>query len=42
VSALGARGSVEVDGMESAEVSFPGFTRTLATHGASIESVGGR
>jgi 3-phosphoshikimate 1-carboxyvinyltransferase len=42
VSALGARGSVEVDGMESAEVSFPGFTRTLATLGASIESVGGR
>lgn len=42
VSALGARGSVEVDGMESAEVSFPGFTRTLATLGASIESAGGR
>ncbi|HET6713229.1 MAG TPA: 3-phosphoshikimate 1-carboxyvinyltransferase [Actinomycetota bacterium] len=42
VSALGARGSVEVDGMESAEVSFPGFTRTLATLGAAIEPAGGR
>ena len=41
VSALGARGSVEVDGMESAEVSFPGFTRTLAALGASIEPVAG-
>ena len=41
VSALGARGSVEVEGMESAEVSFPGFTRTLAGLGASIEPVGG-
>jgi hypothetical protein len=27
--------------MESAEVSFPGFTRTLADLGASIEPVGG-
>jgi 3-phosphoshikimate 1-carboxyvinyltransferase len=41
VSALGARGSVEVEGMESVEVSFPGFTRTLAGLGASIEPVGG-
>ncbi len=41
VSALGARGPVDVEGMESVEVSFPGFTRTLADLGASIEPVGG-
>ncbi len=41
VSALGARGLVEVDGMESADVSFPGFTRTLTELGASIEPVSG-
>jgi 3-phosphoshikimate 1-carboxyvinyltransferase len=39
VSGLGARGTVEVDGMESADVSFPGFARTLAALGASIDPV---
>jgi 3-phosphoshikimate 1-carboxyvinyltransferase len=39
VSALGARGTVEVDGMESADVSFPGFARTLSALGASIDPV---
>jgi 3-phosphoshikimate 1-carboxyvinyltransferase len=39
VSALGARGTVEVDGMESAEVSFPGLVQTLAALGASIDPV---
>ena len=42
VSALGARGGVEVDGMESANVSFPGFARTLAALGASIHPVTSR
>ena len=41
VSALGARGIVEVDGMESADVSFPGFARTLSSLGASIDPVPG-
>ena len=41
VGALGARGAVEVDGMESADVSFPGFARTLASLGAAIEPVQG-
>ncbi len=37
VSALAAHRSVEVDGIESAEVSFPGFVHRLAALGASIE-----
>ena len=39
VSALAAHGLVEVEGIESAEVSFPGFVNTLAALGASIEHV---
>ena len=42
VSGLGARGPVEVEGMESADVSFPGFSRTLAALGASIRVAAGR
>jgi 3-phosphoshikimate 1-carboxyvinyltransferase len=42
VSGLGARGAVEVEGMESADVSFPGFSRTLAALGASIRVAAGR
>jgi 3-phosphoshikimate 1-carboxyvinyltransferase len=41
VSALAARGSVDVEGMESADVSFPGFVRTLTDLGASIEPMEG-
>jgi 3-phosphoshikimate 1-carboxyvinyltransferase len=41
VTALGARGAVEVDGMESTEVSFPGFVRMLSALGASIDPVTG-
>ena len=37
VAALAARGPVEVEGMESADVSFPGFVPTLSALGASIE-----
>jgi 3-phosphoshikimate 1-carboxyvinyltransferase len=37
VGALAADGPSEIDGMESAEVSFPGFTPTLSTLGATIE-----
>lgn len=39
VSALAARGAVEVEGAESAEVSFPGFARCLAGLGAPVEPV---
>ena len=39
VAALRARGPVEIDGVESADVSFPGFVPTLNTLGASIEVV---
>jgi 3-phosphoshikimate 1-carboxyvinyltransferase len=41
VSALAARGAVEVEGADSAEVSYPGFARSLADLGASIEPAGG-
>ncbi|MDH4111425.1 MAG: 3-phosphoshikimate 1-carboxyvinyltransferase [Actinomycetota bacterium] len=41
VSGLAARGAVEVDGVEHAEVSFPGFVRTLVALGATIEPVAG-
>ena len=37
VAALAAHGLVEVDGIESAEVSFPGFVGTLSALGATIE-----
>jgi 3-phosphoshikimate 1-carboxyvinyltransferase len=40
VAGLAARGPCEVPGAEAADVSFPGFTRTLATLGAHIEAVG--
>lgn len=38
VGALAARGPVEIDGMETADVSFPGFVRLLAGLGARIEA----
>ena len=37
VSALGARGPVSIDGIDAAEVSFPGFVDALAGLGARIE-----
>jgi 3-phosphoshikimate 1-carboxyvinyltransferase len=37
VAALAARGPVAVDGIEAAEVSFPGFGRLLVALGARIE-----
>ncbi|HVF07942.1 MAG TPA: 3-phosphoshikimate 1-carboxyvinyltransferase [Actinomycetota bacterium] len=37
VAGLAARSAVEVDGIESADVSFPGFVSALASLGASIE-----
>jgi 3-phosphoshikimate 1-carboxyvinyltransferase len=37
VAALAARGPVAVDGIEAAEVSFPGFDRLLVALGARIE-----
>jgi 3-phosphoshikimate 1-carboxyvinyltransferase len=40
VAALGADGPSEVDGMESAAVSFPGFLETLHRLGASVEAAG--
>ena len=42
VSGLGARRPVEVEGMESADVSFPHFAQTLSALGASIHEVAGR
>jgi 3-phosphoshikimate 1-carboxyvinyltransferase len=39
VAALAARGPSRVDGIDVADVSFPGFTRTLRDLGASIEAV---
>ena len=38
VAGLGARGSVTVDRVEAADVSFPGFVRALAALGARIET----
>jgi len=40
VAALGARGPSEVEGLESAEVSFPGFVPMLQRMGAEIEALG--
>jgi 3-phosphoshikimate 1-carboxyvinyltransferase len=37
VAALGARGPVEVDGIESADVSFPGFVDVMRSVGADFE-----
>lgn len=37
VAGLGARAEVEVEGIEAADVSFPGFVETLRALGASIE-----
>jgi 3-phosphoshikimate 1-carboxyvinyltransferase len=36
--ALGATGTVSIDGMEAADVSFPGFVATLSALGARIEA----
>jgi 3-phosphoshikimate 1-carboxyvinyltransferase len=38
VAALGARGSSRIDGMDAADVSFPGFVPTLDRLGARIEA----
>jgi len=38
VAALAARGPVVVDGIETAEVSFPGFEELLVGLGARIEA----
>lgn len=38
IAGLAARGTVAVDGIESAEVSFPGFVGALTSLGASVES----
>jgi 3-phosphoshikimate 1-carboxyvinyltransferase len=40
VSALGARGPVSIEGIETAEVSFPGFVDALVGLGARIEASG--
>ena len=37
VAALGARGTVDVEGIESAEVSFPGFVALMRSIGADFE-----
>jgi 3-phosphoshikimate 1-carboxyvinyltransferase len=39
VAAIGSRGPVEVDGMEAADVSFPGFIDAMRGLGSSIEVV---
>jgi 3-phosphoshikimate 1-carboxyvinyltransferase len=38
ITALGARGPSRVDGMDAADVSFPGFVETLRRLGARIEA----
>jgi 3-phosphoshikimate 1-carboxyvinyltransferase len=40
VAALGSRGPSRIDGIESAEVSFPGFVEVLSSLGARIEVEG--
>lgn len=40
VAALAARSACEIDRVEAASVSFPGFTRVLETLGANLEAVG--
>ena len=37
VAGLAASGAVEVEGMEAADVSFPGFVPALARLGARLE-----
>jgi len=37
VSTLGARAPAEIDGIESASVSFPGFFELLRSLGADVE-----
>ena len=41
IAALAADGSSTIDGIESAEVSFPGFVRTLRQLGARVDASGG-
>ncbi len=41
VSGLAARAPVTVEGIESADVSFPGFVPTLGALGASVGSEAG-
>jgi 3-phosphoshikimate 1-carboxyvinyltransferase len=38
VAALNARGASRIDGMDAADVSFPGFVATLERLGAQIEA----
>lgn len=38
VGAIGAAGAVTIDGMEAADVSFPGFAATLSSLGARIDA----
>jgi 5-enolpyruvylshikimate-3-phosphate synthase len=40
VGSFAADGPSEVEGMEAAAVSFPGFVETLRSMGAAIEVVG--
>jgi 3-phosphoshikimate 1-carboxyvinyltransferase len=40
IAAVAADGPSEIDGMEVADVSFPGFVPTLASLGASLEVLG--
>jgi 3-phosphoshikimate 1-carboxyvinyltransferase len=37
VAALAAGGPSQIDGMEAADVSFPGFVATLRSLGADVE-----
>ena len=37
VAALGARGTTRIDGIDAADVSFPGFVATLRALGADVE-----
>jgi 5-enolpyruvylshikimate-3-phosphate synthase len=40
VAAVAARGPSEIEGIEAAAVSFPGFTATMLDLGARIEVLG--
>ena len=40
IAAVAADGPSEIEGMEAADVSFPGFVPTLASLGASLEVLG--
>jgi 3-phosphoshikimate 1-carboxyvinyltransferase len=40
VAALAADGPCEIDGMEAADVSFPGFVHVLTSLGANVEVIG--